>query len=397
MNLWPFGKKNQDPAAAIEEAGAGDTMPSYFPMDNWTDTNVSPDDALALSTVYACVRLLATAMMLPCKTVEDDADGRSVPAVVPGTSALLGRRPNPDVTAPHFWALVTANLLLWGNHYSAKVFRNGRLVALYPMLPSTVDVYRQGGRKMFRVNGRDGFTTDHVLHIPYLSFETGLVGHSPVSVQRQRIAVALAQSVYQQRLYRQGTLASGVLKTPGTVGEDAHRRLASQWSAKYSGGRNAHKPIILEQGMEFQQMSMNPVDAQFMQQVQWSEVETARVFGVPASMVDAATQYSLRYENPALNDHTFVKWGVRPLAQMIEAAVSGDPHLFNQDGPAHARFNLDAHLRADIKTRADVAKIWHEIGVKNPNENRVNEDLPRREGGDEYTTAVKPSSPGGEA
>jgi HK97 family phage portal protein len=363
-----------------------------FPIETLTDVSVTPEGAMALNAAYACIRLVSTSMMLPCQTIVEELDGRTVPADVGTTTRILSKRPNPDMTSRHFFALMAAHLMGWGNHYSAKIRVNGRLAALYPLNPGNVEVYREDGEKRFKINGEMGFTSAHILHVPYINIDNGLSGMSPISMQRERLAVGLAQSQYQQRLYSQGTLASLALTLQtGTLSEERRRILAKEFAAHYSGGRNAHRPLILEQGMGVEQLSLNPVDAQFIQQVQLTEVEVARMFGVPASMIDAATQYSLRYDNPVNNDHQFVKWTLGPIATMIEACLSADEDLFGSS-EASARFNLDALLRADIRTRAEVSRVWIESGVKSPNEIRSLENMPARVGGDEFRTAA-PAAP----
>jgi HK97 family phage portal protein len=393
MKLWPFGRKPADPAAAIAAAGTADSFAGMgLPVETLTDVNVTPEGAMALNAAYACIRLVSTSMMLPCQTIVEESDGRTVPADVGTTTRLLSKRPNADMTSRHYFALMAAHLMGWGNHYSAKVRINGRVEALYPLNPGNVEVYREGGQKLFNVNGAPGFTARHVLHVPYIDIGTGLQGMSPVSMQRERLAVGLAQSQYQQRLYSQGTLSSLALTlAQGSLSEERRRSLAREFAAHYAGGRNAHRPIILEQGMGVSQLSINPVDAQFIQQVQLSEVEVARMFGVPASMIDAATQYSLRYDNPVNNDHQFVKWTLGPIATMIEACLSSDEDLFGP-GEASARFNLDAILRADIRTRAEVGRIWIESGVKSPDEVRYLENLSARPGGDKFKDITKGSN-----
>lgn len=381
---WPWGQKSK--VETVDDAALGDrprSMSMY--RSTFTDVNVTPQGAMGLSAVQAAFRLLSTSLMVPCETVADTTNGNTERVIIDPTSSILKRRTNPDLAAPHYWGIVVQHMLGWGNHYAAKI-RNqqGRVAALYPLSPDCIQVYREGGEKRFVINNKDGFTKRDILHIPYLSYTEGLIGVSPIQLARERIGAGLAASMYQQRMYSQGNLSSGVLKIPGTLSQERRRELSEDWQAAYGGGSNAHKPIVLEQNSDFTPISINPVDAQFIQQMQFTDVEIARIFGIPATMLDAATNYSLKYDNPALNDHSYVKWAVRPLAVMIESAVSMDEDLFGINGEARAKFNLDALQRADIKTRSELAQTWIRTGVRNPNEVRELEDLPPREGGDEY-------------
>jgi phage portal protein BeeE len=53
----------------------------------------------------------------------------------------------------------------------------------------------------------------------------------------------------------------------------------------YSGSANAGKPLILEEGMEWQQLGMTNEDAQFLQTRQFGIPAIARRFRVPLVMI----------------------------------------------------------------------------------------------------------------
>jgi HK97 family phage portal protein len=379
---WPFERR------ALAEDVRGNEVADPFMGWTYSDVNVTPDRAFGLSAFYACVRLLATGLMVPA-AVTRSIDGVETPVRVNPASRLLEEGPNEDLTHDHWVALVVAQLCGWGNHFSAKDFHpsTGMLQALWPIHPSRVTVYRDAqGRKRFSIDGKQGFTSDHILHIPYIDFATGLMGHSPVSVMRHRLGVGIAASDTQARLFNQGTLTSMALRHPGTLSTGAADRLRGQWQSRYAGGKNAHKPVLLEEGMEAQPLSMNPKDQQFIEQLQMSDVETARMFNIPARRIDAQVQYSLTYATGAMDDNSTVKWAHRPIARMIEASLQKDPHFIPRGRQFGVRFNLDAMLRADIKTRAEVADLFARAGVRTPNDSRRHENLAAHPDGDELGT-----------
>ena len=99
--------------------------------------NVNPDTALAVTAVYACVKVLAeTIGSLPINMIKrGPGDTRSRDLDHP-LSALLKKRPNPWHTSMEFRELLQGHLALWGNAYAAIQTANaGRIDRLIPLHP----------------------------------------------------------------------------------------------------------------------------------------------------------------------------------------------------------------------------------------------------------------------
>lgn len=96
---------------------------------------------------------------------------------------------------------------------------------------------------------------------------------------------------------------------------------------------------------------------QFVQQRQLSTAEIARVFRVPGRMLNAPSgDDSMTYANVEQAALEFVTWGLRPWLVAIEQAITSDTDLCR--GPnVYVEFLLDALLRADSKTRAEIYAI----------------------------------------
>lgn len=117
-------------------------------------------------------------------------------------------------------------------------------------------------------------------------------------------------------------------------------------------------------------------DSQFLQQRELSAREVARIFRVPAWLIDAPTGDSLTYSNTTEQNRAFVAHSLRPWLVRIERAFSNDTDLC--PGKAYVEFDLDGLLRADAAQRADIyTKATDPItGWMNRAEVRELEDLP---------------------
>lgn len=382
-----------DQALQVAARTASWTAFSSLASDTYTGRDVTPETARALGAVYACQRAIATGVgTMPLQTYRS-MGGRQERAELGRLSAIIGDQPNADMSAELFWACMLTHMAGRGNAYAAKLRDSkNRIVELLPIHAHRVNPFRDAtGKKWFRVSaaGNDDplrdyyFDSSQIFHAPYLSFDTGLSGHSPVAVQRQRLGVGLAASEFQQRFFRQNGVPKAVIEFPTRMSPERVTEFRNVWAMQNEGAENQHRVAVLPDGAQLKPVGLGLEDAQFIEQMNYSDVEVARLYGLPAAALDFNTQYSLRYETTVQNDLNLVKHGLRVWAVMIEAALRTDPDLFGGSGYV-AKFNFDALLRADIKTRSEVGRNWLKAGVKNPNELRELEDLPPREGGDEY-------------
>jgi HK97 family phage portal protein len=258
---------------------------------------VTERTAMQTTAVYACVRILAEAIAgLPLHLYNYTADGGKARALRHPLYYLLHDEPNPEMTRFVFRETLMAHLLLWGNAY-AQIVRDGRgrVLALYPLLPSKMDVSRTAGGALVYAyrrdrdesrNNPDGGTVylrrDEVLHIPGLGFD-GLIGYSPIAMSKNAIGMAQATEEYGASFFSNGAQPGGVLEHPGVI-KDA-QRVKDSWNAAYQGSGNAHRVAVLEEGMKFQAIGIPPEQAQFLETRKFQINEIARIFRVPPHMV----------------------------------------------------------------------------------------------------------------
>ena len=368
---------------------------SALAVDSFAGQNVTPEGSLSLAAVYGAVSMVSsTCGTMPLQTIDTRATGGS--RVVRGgwMAPMLEHQPNADMSGVDLWTLVFAHLLLRGNAYLAKIKdKRGVVSELYPLNPAFVHPFRdENGDKVFRVRkyGPTGFvdtnfTSEVILHIKGQSFDDGVTGASPIEVLRNRLGVHLAQSEYQGRQYQDGMLIKGVLSTPqNNLSPEAATMIKQQWKSAYSGVGAAHDIAVLHSGVQFQNVSLSPEDAQFIQSMRWGHTEVATAFQIPASRLNGEGT-SLTYANQGQDDLFYYKQACFPRIRFVESALNMDKDLFGFNSPWIPKFNPDAMLRADIETRFRVYATARGIGVLSVNDVREYEDLPGVSGGDDYT------------
>ncbi|MDH0355018.1 phage portal protein [Morganella sp. GD04133] len=358
--------------------------------DTYTGRRVSPQLAMQLTAVFSCVRVLAESVgMLPCSLYEQ-LDRGNRRAVRERLNKLLSTKPNNYMTPQEFWELLIACLCLRGNFYAYKVKALGEVVELLPLDPSSVtpklnSKWEPEYQVTFPDGKRDTLTQDDIWHVRIFTLD-GLTGLSPIAYAKQAVGLGLATEEHGSRLFGNGAVTSGVLQTDQYLKDDAWERLKTDFENRHQGLANAHKPMILEMGLKWQQISMTSEDAQFLETRKFQLEEICRIFRVPLHMIqntDRATFNNI--ENLGIG---FINYSLVPYLTRIEQRINVGLVKPSKQGVFYAKFNTGALLRGDMKSRFDAYATGINWGIYSPNECRELEELNPRDGGDIWLTPM---------
>lgn len=352
---------------------------------------VSERSAVSISTVYACVRIIAeTIASLPVCVYK--------PGTKPGSKEAQKDHPlysivhdesNDEMTSFSFWETIISHMLTWGNGY-AEIERNGAgaVVALWPIPPDKVTVKREGGRIVYKISTDAGETTlgsEKVLHLHGLSFD-GLVGYSPVKVQAELLGFVKSVETYGSRFFGGGAKPGGVLEMEGTLKDKAAAdRLRESWEDIHGGAGKAHRVAILEAGMKYKPISLPPNDAQFLETRRWNKEEIAQMFRVPPHLLadlQRATFSNIEHQSIEFVVHTIRPYLVRMEQELRRKLLS----VGEKKKGLFIEWNVDGLLRGDAKSRNEAYQIMRQNGIINANNWLASENMNPQEGpeGDEY-------------
>lgn len=357
---------------------------------DYNDTLMHSGSAVGLSATWACVNLIAgSAAGLSPAVMRPEANGVRVEARDHPLYPIISMDPNYDQSDFDFWEFMFASVELQGNAY-AEIVRNGagNIIALLPVRPDRMTVRRgrrgeieyewvdDGNRKtrlqgdMFHVRGFGGGP---------------LSGLSTLSVCRLAFGGALATERSASSMFANGVRPSGLLNLGGrTMTPEQRVEARKLLSEQFAGAMNAGRPMILDDGMQWQQLSINPEDAQMLESRKYSGEEICRIFGVPPAMVgygDKASNWGTGKEADVLG---FLKFTLRKRLKRVEKAATKQllTRGERQSGLA-IKFNLEDLLRGDSQGRAAFYQIMVKLGLYTRNEARRLENLPPIPGGDE--------------
>lgn len=340
--------------------------------------SVNEKSALAMPAVWCAVNVIAgTAAALPLHAYRKKDDVRLREDNGPAVRLLAA--PHPDMTPYELWETVYAHMLLWGNAY-LLVLKNklGEVAELWPIHPSRVKVGRaSGGSKWYEVDGETPYDDGQILHLPAFGYD-GVCGVSPIRIARQGIGLALAAEEYGARLFGSGSLASGILQTEQRLTQAQADKLKARWKARTGGLDKAHEVAVLDWGTKFQQLTIPPEDAQFIESRRFQIAEVARMFGLPPHMLmdtEKSTSWGTGIEQQGIG---FVVYTLRRWLTRVEQRVT----RVLRPEPVYARYSVEGLLRGDSTQRSAFYKAMWEIGVYSTNDIRRLEDQGPVAGGD---------------
>ncbi|MDU7389339.1 phage portal protein [Atlantibacter hermannii] len=350
---------------------------------------VTADKAIQLSAVWACVRLLSESVStLPMKIYERQSDGSRKLARDNPVYQLLCRRPNAEMTPSRFMLMLVASICLRGNAFVEKHFIGSKLVSLVPLLPQNMVVKRLDSGRLeytYTENGKPRVIPErNLMHIRGFGLD-GVCGMMPLSSGRDVIGSAMAVEESAAKIFEQGLQSSGFLSAEQPLNDDQRERLRGYMQA-FTGSKNAGKIMVLEGGLKYQGVTMNPEDAQMLESRAFSIEEICRWFRVPPFMVGHTSKQSSWASSLEGMNLQFLTHTLRPLLVNIEQEIArcllgGDEDLF-------AEFSVEGLLRADSAGRAAYYTSALQNGWMSRNDVRRLENMPPIEGGDIYTVQL---------
>lgn len=359
------------------------------------EINLKGKNALKEATVFACIRILADSIgKLPIK-VYKNKDGRQSVADHYLTP-LLKIRPNPWMTARDFFKALEVQRNLYGNSYAwiefATVGRNaGKVTGIYPLDSSKIQIYVDDigllphkGKLWYIYTDNKGIQhridSDEMLHFKGLTSD-GIIGMTPLERLKSTVENAGAASQYLNNSFKTGLQTKGIIHYVGDLNPEAQRVFREKFEQMASGLKNANRVSLLPIGYQFQPLSLTMADAQFIENTQLTVKQIAAAFGVKNHQLndlDRATHTNVEHQQREFYVDTLMDI-LTGYEQELTYKLFTERELKEC---YYLKFNVNAILRADPKTRYEGYRIAIQSGFLTANEVRALEELEAKEGGD---------------
>jgi len=343
---------------------------------------VSPESAMRVAAVYACVRVVAeTVASLPLEIYKRLPNGGKEVALNHPLYPVFHRQPNPWQTSYEFWELMQAHLELRGNAFAKKVSGvNGPYTQLIPLHPDRVSVFRMPDGKLqyqvryFYTARVETYLQEEIFHLRGLSAD-GLVGLSTIGVGAETIGCGLAAQEFAARFFENDATPGGVMIHPKTLTDAAHKRIQNSWK-EYFSGSNQHGVAILEEGMSYQAVGITNKDSQLLEARQFSRGDIASLFRVPPHKIGDLSRAT--FSNIEQQNIEFATDCIRPRCVRLERKINCDlmePLNFGSEDEYFAEFTMDALMRGDLKSRYEAYSTGIQAGFMLRSEARTNENM----------------------
>lgn len=251
---------------------------------------------------HRCVAMIATAAgSVPWKLMQKRRG--STRALETHPLLHLLNRPNPLQGGTEFCEAVYSQRLIAGNAYIHAIGPRGEApLELHALRPDRVTIIpgRGGVPKAYRYTVDDrstDFTVDalsgqsRVLHLKAFHPLDDWYGLSPMEAAAYSVDQHNQCGAWNQSLLQNGARPSGALMVKtgesngGTLTETQYTRLKQQLDDQFSGAINAGRPLLLEGGLEWKEMSLSPRDMDFIGIKHSSARDIALAFGVPPQLL----------------------------------------------------------------------------------------------------------------
>lgn len=292
------------------------------------------------AVVYACVTKIATAIstldICLYKTVGD----KKVKIETHKILDLL-KRPSPLVSGVSFLEAAVSNILIYGE---AAILRAppaySTILGTSAMPPqelwgiSPIAVTPLEGKSGMPLGYLIGLTGEKIeLPVNQVNGNCDLLflkkfhplsefcGLSPMEAAAYSTDIFNSGQQWNKSLLDNGARPSGALTIKNKKGEsntltdEQYARLKEELETNYNGARNAGKPLLLEGGLEWIEMSLNPKDMDYKENLFTAARWIASAYGVPPQLVNIPGEQT--YNNLAEAKIAFYTDTVLPLAYKI--------------------------------------------------------------------------------
>jgi len=347
-------------------------------VESSTGENVTANTSLKLSTVWRCVRLLSESVAcMPFKL--HWVDKKLGVADKHPLYSIIHTQPNADMVACTFWEVMMTALTMRGNAYAEIVRAAGQVIALVFIHPDTMQPRRRSdGSIEYRWTdelGR-GHVRDEmdVLHVPGFTLN-GLVGVSPITYASEVFGNAMAAARASGAVFKHGLIGGGTFETENVVKESLRDAFQERIKA-YQGAIAAGKSPLLEGGIKFKPISMNPDDAQLLEARGFSVEEICRWYGVPPPMVGHTTNSTSWGTGLEQQKLWFLAFGLQIWLTRIQQQCNRKLLSPADKLKVFCEFDSNALLRTDSAARAAFYSTLTQNGVMTRDEVREKENMP---------------------
>lgn len=293
---------------------------------------------------------------------------------------LVSFEPNPSMTSCQFFKTMEACRCTSGNCYGLKIYGNldkglKRIDILDPgrVKPVMEDESQELWYRITPEKGPEFYVHNYyVIHIPFIS-TNGYTGVNPVSVLYDTMRYSEDIQSFSVKQLDQGVNAAIVLEAPANLGEAQKKDIVETFMQTYR--ETSGNILLLESGVTAKSLNLSPVDSKLFEVEKITRSKVAMVYNIPPHLMGDYSDTSFNSQEQQMLE--FLMLTMLPIVTAYEQEL--DRKLLTKEQRRrgyHFKFDMEAILRADAATQAEVNQKAIRGGWKKPNEVRSQYSLP---------------------
>lgn len=312
---------------------AGHTLYSHNRRDGYKE--YAKEGYQENAIVYRCVNEISNgAASIPMKVFQGDIELDKHPL-----KELLAR-PNPSQAGIEYFQALYSFLLLSGNSYALASAVNQVPTELYLLRPDRIEIKPSSTSipksYCYKLNGQTAAEYDadpitgqsEVKHFKMWHPLDDYLGMSPLMAAAVDLDQHNMIAKHNIGLLVNGARPSGaiVFKPRDDTGNSTmlsdgqRQQISNDLEQRFTGTKNAGRPVLLEGDFDWKEMAMSPKDLDFLQNKHLASKDIALCFGVPSQLIgipDSQTYANVQEARLALYEETII-----PLAKRIESDLN---------------------------------------------------------------------------
>jgi len=385
FNNW-FGKSKpeQEERSVFASTHTQGAIYSIFS----TGTAITEEEAMRIPSVVFCVELISGSIaQLPIYLYKENDKGEVEKVPNDRRVFLLNNEPNSMLNGYNFKKKVVKDYLFYGASYTKMDKARNSVLEVHPFDMRNVQVtkyvsdgYKYSADVKLMTYGHDGQGLERTFQ-PYelitvlRDSEDGITSRGVLEQGGKLLQLALNEVEYSNNILKNGALPIGVLQTANKISDQAMKRLKLGWESLYSGAKNAGKTVILEEGLEYNPISLKPNDLQMVDSKKITISDISRLFNVPESMLNADAN---KYASNEQNNLHFLQYTLAPILIAFETALDKSLLLEEEKEQGYYfRFDVSEILRTTEKEKIESITEALTKGLWSLNESRGKLDLPK--------------------
>lgn len=269
---------------------------------------------------------------------------------------LLNTENNQYQTAYNYKYRIVEDLLLYGKHYSYIHRKGTRIKGLYPIDYKTVTEKDAIDKNGIIIDKEIHYTLNNMVQ-KRNAYDVLIVdsGNKGILNSNKLLELMLSHDEMLENVIKNISMPSGYLKSEGRLTQNTIERMRASWKDLYTGGKNAGKTIILEEGLTYQTFDVDLNKLQSLDNKKAFTEDVQRLFNL----------YDVK------NDSEYLKYCISPLVSCVENALSCQLLLTSEkENNMKFRINCEEVARASEAERIEAISSAVNAGLLTLNEGR---------------------------